>query len=659
NLNVRVLNGYEIANILYSITSLTHSVSFDKNTGDIKEIANYFTKLDTGTISRDKYAKMIKEIDPDQYKVYVATGFIHNELYFDRIIGANWDGTLIITLNFNDMQNTIKKKKGQSMTRLKHIKEMENNLKSGEKVYVGINIHLISKDIEEDTASSVFYSLGFTPIEKRYEKDIYILSALYVRDTDYTFIVEPDQVYKFLIYYYEKTSFPEVADIVGKNRLGSFISYSFFEENNNPHCFIFAPSGAGKSFSMQNMLCNILRISPEQLLTTPVRSDIRSKIRVRYFDKGFSAELLFKLMKERGYPASAFQSNVDSITVNPCDIMNEDSTELDYSVSVVNMCLQATEMLPLTGYEVSFYKKALKEVYKNDEYKSFLEKDIFTLRNIPAFRELYDELLEQNYSPSTKIGEIKDDRYSFLRVPLLQDVIRIMGYYAEDIAYSKQERQEIASGITKLRILADYENLKYPTKINLSKEHIVYIDYEFLSTSRFFTAILITILKRLTYADKFYKASDEYAYYIIDEAHNLLRNEYFNLALNILIREARKYRISMIFLTQNFEDIPPQVIFNADTIMFLSPQEDEKRRAYLTSYYNHIAKTTTLDKERDLDYIYFNSPPYTFTVQYAKGVFSLKLDVDKYKLKLFDSYARNITTDDGIVINKSLMLGEV
>ncbi|MEM4067872.1 MAG: hypothetical protein QXV17_13540, partial [Candidatus Micrarchaeaceae archaeon] len=348
NLNVRVLNGYEIANILYSITSLTHSVSFDKNTGDIKEIANYFTKLDTGTISRDKYAKMIKEIDPDQYKVYVATGFIHNELYFDRIIGANWDGTLIITLNFNDMQNTIKRKKGQSMTRLKHIKEMENNLKSGEKVYVGINIHLISKDIEEDTASSVFYSLGFTPIEKRYEKDIYILSALYVRDTDYTFIVEPDQVYRFLIYYYEKTSFPEVADIVGKNRLGSFISYSFFEENNNPHCFIFAPSGAGKSFSMQNMLCNILRISPEQLLTTPVRSDIRNKIRVRYFDKGFSAELLFKLMKERGYPASAFQSNVDSITVNPCDIMNEDSTELDYSVSVVNMCLQATEMLPLT-----------------------------------------------------------------------------------------------------------------------------------------------------------------------------------------------------------------------------------------------------------------------------------------------------------------------
>lgn len=649
--NVRWLKGYELANVLLSLILLTPITT-------VKD----FERKDVGMVFREsvpvreKFYRLVKEVDPWTYQVLLGGGHTGTVSNFERLFLLDWSGVIYVSLDFNDPSNILKRKAASSLKHFKTLKEMEKAVRDGTTQYVGVSACMVSKENIKEVGTDILYGLGFNAIPLQNSLYLYALSTpLLVKDPDFEFFLLPEVVKDYLIYSYAKSSFPQQAELAGKNRYGAFVSYSFFEENDNPHCMIFAPSGAGKSFAMQNMIANILRLDVSKVFNGETFG-IKPGVRVRYFDKGFSAEIFFRLLKERKVDVGIFSARPDDLTLNPCEVFSDEGEEYDFSLYVVNACLEAAGTTPLIDMEAIFYRNALREVVRNVSYRGMLSKQISYISQAPALGETYRKLKELGYSDMDYIHEIREPEFNHIKQPLLADVIRVLQTQSGSVSLTTREKEAVKSAIGKLSVLSGEPNLKYPTQIDLRSHRLIYLDFEHLSRSKYFVPIVLTIFKKLTHMDKFEKPPEERAYYVVDEAHNMLRNEYFRLALEVLIREARKYRINVTFLTQNFEEVPPTFIQNANTLMLISPQEEESRRMYLTSFYRHMGMEVT--GKSDLEHIYYETPARTFVVRYSRGVFSLMLDVDQVKRDVFDSYRREIVTPDGKLIVKSMKLAE-
>ncbi len=650
NQNAKKMTGLEIANAIVKLIHQNKSFQIDEN-GRLSENTDYFTSYDKFIF--DKFNKVIDEVDVEKYRVFIGTGFVgYPDL--NKVFKAKWEGVLWINLNFNDQTSFLKEKFEKATKNRKELEKMVENSRNKPDLYTGINTIFITKDgeIKEDAVVEIFSGLGFSFLEKKYLKDLFITGTpLIVRDFDYYFQVRPEVVRPYVFYTFEKSTIPKVSEVYGKNRYGSFVSFSSFEENNNPHVLVFAPSGSGKSFGIQNMISQILRVDTKKLFYKQQES-LRQDVRIRYFDKGFSAELFFKAMRENKLPVELFAAKIDQISYNVCEI--EDGSDYELSLQIINTALlELGYSEPIVEYQADKYIEALKEV-KNNPDKVALPKEKIGVLSEERFKQLnnvYRELIELGYSDDDYIEDIKEKRFDFLKQPLVHDVIRVLENRKADQTYTEKERRAMEDLVAKLRVIANQQPLSIPTQIPIRGSRITYFEYEFLAESRLFVPVMLAIFKRLIKEDKFNKPEHEKAYYIVDEAHNMFRNPYFDKALRILVREARRFRIATVFLTQEFQEIPREVITNTNTHMFISPQEAETMRMYISGFYQHLGEK--FDKESDLYFVYSQIPPRTFCIKYSTGVFSLLLDVDEYKLKLFDSYRKVLELPDGTVLRKS------
>lgn len=645
------MKGYEIGNLLLSSLLLRPEVSLDDRL--LKTYKNFmvFTQEDEGVPLREKSLAIVKEFSTQDVHVFVGSG-IAGEPDWERLLRLDFQGVLYITLDLNDQLLSIKRKKGVSQTHRRVWQEMEEDYRKGYRP-VGLYSFFITRESPE-LAADVMYATGFYSLEKVRTRPIFALGTINFRDESYTFLVDQELAGKYLLYSYEKTSLPENVEVYGKNRYGSFVVFSPFEENQNPHAVIFAPSGAGKSFGIQNYLSTLARIDVKSLYEGVFADNL--KVRVRHFDKGYSAELFYKLLKARGYDVAMFSASLDRISLNPVQVSSPTVEDVEFSVSVINACLEAVNLTPLSGYELPWFIYALKKVAGDPELQVFRHHRVSLLnsKEYEPLKEVYRKIRSMGFKDTDYIGELPRD-FDFLKVPLLDDLIRLLSSHAQSQRISSEEQDAIRKLVSKLNVLSQQPMLSCPTQVDIRADKVVYLDFEELSKSRFFVPIVLTILNLLVREDKYRKPEEERAYYIIDEAHNMLRNPHFNQALKILTREARKFRISMMYLTQFFEEIPPEVIFNADTIMFLSPQEEQKRRQYLNNFYAHVRSSSDerLTLASDLEYVYNAVPPYTFVVWYSQGVFSMNLDVDPVKLMVFDSYRKELITPDRVRLTKS------
>ncbi len=648
--NAKRMTGRQIANAIVKVIHQNQTYKIDEN-GMLYENMEYFTDYDR--FIYDKFNRIIDEVDTDNYSVYIGAGVLgYPDL--NKLFKSKWYGVVWINLNFNDQTNFIREKYDKATKNRIDLENMMNQSRNNSNLYSGINTVYIVKDVNvnEDLVVEIFSSLGFSFIEKKYMKDLFVVGTpILARDFDYYFQLRTEMIRPYLFYTFEKSKIPRVSEVFGKNRYGSFVSFSSFEENDNPHILVFAPSGAGKSFNMQNMLSQILRVDVKKLFTKSQES-IRDDVRIRYFDKGFSAELFFKLMKENRLPVELFSAKIDEISYNVCEI--DDETDYELSLQIINTALMELGYSePIVEYEADKFLEALREI-KRDPNKRALPKEKIGVLSEGRFKQLhnvYKELLSIGYDDDDYIENIKESRYDFLKQPLIHDVIRLLDNRKMDQSYTERERKSMENLISKLKVIANQQPLSIPTQIPIKGSKITYLEYEFLSESKLFVPIMLAIFKRLIKEDKFNKPENEKAYYIVDEAHNLFRNPYFDKALRILVREARKYRMSTVFLTQEFQEIPREVITNTHTHMFISPQEAELRKTYISGLYQHLGMQ--FDKDGDLFFVYSQIPARTFCIRYSSGVFSLLLDVDDYKLKLFDSYRKELELPDGTVIKKS------
>ncbi len=663
---LEIMSGADIVNALINLTRLENMVQFDEQRRVMVDKAKYLKLAKEDLVPVNAFIKMMSDINLNDYKVYAGIKFEGGAIDYERLLSSQFTGVLWITLDFETAMMNIKNKIVRSNEAGPIFKQLEREEKEGIYKKVVLSSVFITKDPSpEEYIVNMFGSIGFTPLKIHNYKDMYIRSTpLIYRDIDFSYLVDPRTAGQFMLISYEKNTTPEKVDIYGRNRRGSYVAYNIFEENPAPHAVVFAKTGSGKSFGLQNLITQMIGLDVKTLWegTGPVK--VNSNVRVRYIDKGFSAEGLFLLMKERGLDSSVFSSELDKFSFNICEV--EDELDLEFSLHVANACLVAIGNDELQGFERRFYLQALRYYMNKKEETYHANVPLAVIKNYKSLLPIYEEIRQLGISDKTYIKDIvaKYPKYSFLMQPVIGDLIKYLTNESGKLSYTSEEREAISKALTLLHSLAEFREISEPAQVDIKNSNLLYIDVEILSKSMFFVPLTLGILRRIIKADYYFKPPGVRAYYIIDEAHNFFvgsrsktlseeskgKKSHFEEALTVLIKEARKYGVSVWLSTQDFQDIPVTVISNSHTKMLIAPVDDADKKTFLTNLEEHLNSSI---REDDIGYVYNLQPARTFSVWYSKGAFSLILPVDDAKLQLFDSRLMELTTPDGKVIKKT------
>jgi len=633
------LSGIELANAIYRLHTLDDDVILDgkvlRRTAEIftenflkfPPVENLYKKLAQNAFSkRDLVAYVgasINDVDATDYT---------------NLLITDWEGVLWITMQFADFTRFLEGKKltASGPDEKRAWEEILRAYKT--KLYlVGIETVLVGeeKKLSVDLALSLMNAIGFVPKKKEAEKEKLLFETpLKWFDVDYEFVEDVRAARKLIPITLEKYTYAKDPLFAGINVYKTYTNFSPFEDCSAPHSMAIAPTGSGKSVFLCLQTKNALNVDTEKLvkLTAPPR--ISEDVRIRYFDKGYTSEVFFKLLEYRGVDVFRFSTNLKEIRINPCEIQDED-TDFDFSVHHVSTILRSMGLPPLEGGEIIVYKTALWEVYKNDKYKYVLNLQIKDLKEKAP--KIYERLKREGVDDHVIVKELVKEnpqRYWYLRQPILSDVFRFLKNEAE---YSSlfENKEDVRRTVEKIARIKNLPEFNFLSEIDVRNAKVVYVDLDPLEASQFFVPIVLGILKKLIYFDKYQKPTNEKAYYFFDEAHTLLKFEEFAQALETAVREVRKFKMSMNFATQNWKEIPPQVIANVCIRYFLTPKEntESKKKELINEYVRHLG----LQREdvKDLEDVYLKLGNYFIAVVSDRGLFSLKIPPAPIDLKLF------------------------
>ncbi|HEM55389.1 MAG TPA: ATP-binding protein [Thermodesulfobium narugense] len=669
----QIMSGAEIVDALIQLTRQENMLQFNETDRVIINRAKFLKLEDKDLVPVDAFAKMMKDVNMDEFTVYAGIRFDGGNVDYERLLSTKFTGVLWICLDFETALIDIRRKMTRSGNAGPVFKALEREEKEGIYKKIVLSTTFITKDKKpEEYIVNMFGSIGFTPLKMNTYKDLFLRSTpLLYRDTDFSYLIDTETAGKFMITSYEKTEIPARVDIYGSNRRGSYVAYNIFEENPAPHAVVFAKTGSGKSFGLQNLITQMLGLDVKALWYGDRQLRVNENLRVRYIDKGFSAEGMFLLMKERGLDSAVFSSELEKLSFNVCEV--DDELDLEFSLHVVNACLAALDYEELKGFERRFYLQALRYYMTRKHETHHANAFLSVIKNYRSLEKVYQEIRSLGFSDRDTIMDIvnKYPNYSFLIQPTLGDIVKYLTNESGKTSYTQDERDAITRAITALTALLEFKEISQPAQVDIKNSNLIYLDVEILSKSTFFVPLTLGILRKLLKTDYYFKPPGMVAYYIIDEAHNFFvgsknkvsvetssKKSHFEEALIVLIKEARKYGVSVWLSTQDFQDIPLTVINNAHTRMLIAPVEDADKKAFMINLEDHLG---TKISEDDIGYVYSLQPARTFSVWYSKGAFSLILPVDEAKLQLFDSRLMEFQTPDGKYIKKTparMRLGE-
>jgi len=598
------------------------------------------------------WSRVLYEYGNPEPEVYISAKYTAEPTNFEALLTKDWTGYFVFIFDFNDQSHLFKVRMSSLYKDKVEWKRLYDEYKR-DKEYTNMSILFFPETHPEDVLS-LFSSLSFLPIRvNRNPKDLALGQWLRKRDVDFQFLLKTDDVRNYILVSLTKNKIPTKVLLYGKNRFMDYVSYNPFEENINPHVVVVAPSGAGKSFFAQNYVSTYLNLNVEKLIKREVDETAEKEYRVRYFDKGFSAELFFKLLKLRGFDVEFFNPNLEEFVYNVCEF--EDELDLELNVMLVNSILSILNLGALTGDEHIFFINTLKEVKESEEMYYYANQKIKVLEQIIEKGELRAKALYKEIKEWAEKQGIDRDRlermtllelsehFPQVRHPTIHDVIRKL---------RTKKGESVESLIHKLETIMNIPLFSFYTQVKIEGSRIFYMDVENLETSRFFVPLMIVIIKRLFKYDKYKKDEKTYSKFIFDEAHLYFRVKEFADVLNTLIREARRFRIQIELLTQSIDDIPPKLLQTVGTKMFLLPADENERKAILSRLKEHLGVSDEEIKEV-VEVVWKKLGKYQLGVWSNEGVFTISMPVDDYKKQLFDSYRKSLELPTGEVIKKS------
>lgn len=685
----KIMEGHEIANALLKVHTLsTGAVLKEREIDDIlspfrkrrgfpqkllrsgKDFYETIASLTPEEKIYRQYAETLLEMNEDA-RVYGSASVAGEEINWEKLLSIPFEGSLWITAIFNPADVLLEKYLRSPIEEVrKAFKQYLEEYKKGLPLFLNHTVLISKYPLDSSQANEIFEAIGFKPWEiKKYREE-------YIENTPLMFIYENyiqpafvNRLTYFFPYGLKKFTTParEIEEkeyvfkppkIQGIDRFNTRVEYSNFdhlkEKVVNPHIAYVAPAGTGKSFSIQQFVSQVLELTPEKIekLWNGEKFDAssyRTDIKIRYFDKGYSALKFFDLLRVRGFDVSIFAINPEEVFFNPL------THGLDFSIGFTNLLLELMRDEPLTGSERKFFEKAYKIALKESD-KWFCRNTL--LKNLPAHLENLKRYVVENFGKQTlnlKVNELvyhtKNPEFD---APIYTDMLRVINDEKGKETYTRAEREIWESLLRKIRLISETPFNAW-TKIDLKNARLFYMDIEELAKWEFFPALMMGVLRILIETDKRDSSIDPTiaTYYVFDEVQNLLKTkdnkkiEGVANVLKLLLREARRFRISIMLATQDWYVFPVDILENLATkILVLGAEKDRER---LVSQIKSLPQVFG-EETGDIEKLALVAPFRYALCIYPNGVFTYKLPLTPIVHDIFSSYNRKLKTPDGIEI---------
>lgn len=428
------------------------------------------------------------------------------------------------------------------------------------------------------------------------------------------------------------------ADIYGVDLKGGFINFSFTAENNAPHSVILAETGSGKSFAKQKMLAQMLELDIKTGFCENLGLNSR-QYAIRNFDIGGSDFPTYNLIKSNpknnieriSEDFENFAFNIVNFEINP-ETEKPYEEDIAFAVDLISMYLEATGVKPLTANEVKVFKNIAFRIYSGD-----LEIENYRVNSLRLYnRETYIKLKESlGYAEATLLADIKEKEFDFLKKPKLLDFQKHASILAKNQQIENAEREAYFSLEGKLAGLKDSVFNKFDN-FSVGDTAYIYADFNTIKESTLFVPLFFAIFWKIFIKDrkrsikfKSQGKSSPKLIYAIEEASNYFRFQTFVTMFEKLALETRKYNVHLMFILQNLEDVPPAIMNNLPTRIFLTTPE--RKQDLLYKIKNSLNPTKEFIRAVEV------CEQYVMIVQYSKGVFNLRLEYTSDEVALFSS----------------------
>ncbi len=418
-------------------------------------------------------------------------------------------------------------------------------------------------------------SLGYIKAEgKKYE--ILYKSPFFYIPNEYSTYFYLEDIRKMFLISKERNKIKEKEDlqVYLSSRNKYLYTFSFKSEPTAPHTFIVGKTGSGKSVSTLKFLTNILgfyKLENENDL-----EKIKADIKVRYFDVGQTAYLLFKALQKvnKNIKIEISSPEVNKIYFNILeDIYRQEEEEeeenIEFAVSMIEFAYSLLTKNKIDAKVRATLKKVIKEM------KDILDKRVVLLKSIKYNESLYKKLKEKGYSDTDNIVKEKEILNNITLICLYKE-IKERSY---SVVLTEKEKKEYEEARKVLDIIIrNFPQISYFSSVNLKNVDYLYLELSKAKHYKIFPIFILYVLKKLMKEDL--KFTENYKIYVIEEAHTFFENKEIKESLNnifsYLTREARKYKVMLIFISQLLSDLNEVIVKNIPNFLILKAKENDE-----------------------------------------------------------------------------------
>lgn len=445
------------------------------------------------------------------------------------------------------------------------------------------------------------------------------------RDTQFDYLVPFQHLSNYIASVHKRD--PEAPDLYGFDKNGSYIAYSFTEENDAPHFMIIGSIGTGKSFQKQLMISQIINLDFNTMLASYENAEIRS------YDIGFSDELFVKqLATRKENNVVILSSEYSDFAYNICsiDFSNKETVEADltFQSDLISLILSAKNSKILTIDEEGVFRRTLVKIYEKNDFKDY------TIDNIDNLKLKY-RLIDEGYTVNTRLLDLSEE-YDFLKKPLLKDVINYCSIHSQNQQITEEERTNYKSLSLKLTSVNQLNIFSKFDEDDIREVKFLSMDLNNFKESDLFVPIFTCIFQKRYLRDRERaincRRSQKKApkvFYFVEECKNYFRNDYFLPMFEKIALEARKYNVHLGLLGQNPSHIPGEIAKNIDTKIFLL-KKDKKSEVIKDIKERYLPNDLVVEQLQKTD-------RFEMCVWYQKGAFNMKFEVTKQMFELFNT----------------------
>lgn len=625
-------------------------------------------------------------IDQQKTTLYQAVGtngfFAPDKPDMIRMMTADWKGYLSFSLELNT--NKVKWEIEQRKTYTTRM-ELDTEVRDGHKMMLDVfnkrpyDFLLMNCVLVTDNprvVQDISESLNLNFIEKKlFAKDILYKTMIKERDTGYDFVISTKDVKKFITRMHRKDNLSVVrpAEICGRDVTGNYTQFSFYESA-VPHTAVIAKSRSGKTVFVLGLIAEAMRAkivrnkyymkdNHDVLENSPVCiesvSRLGTEIGVVQFDIGYSGlKWVTQLKKHLPDRVNMYSDNLNRLRFGLTDVgtyedhgkIYIDKMDALFLVKTISSLLEISGQAPLNIHESGAIIDTLAELFAEKSYKGLT---FAHLKEIGGYEELLGELegVLGELDPFSTTTEVDlPERYKFCQVPLLSDIIRVLKIRSKAQRIEQEEREVFSSAALKLKPISEDPFFGYYSHANIPMADYFYMELESLKKlgDMLFIPIYLMVFQQQYRKDvanaqqaKYHSEAAVEKIYILEEAHNLFKIPSIASFFGEVVREAARYGIVFVFITQNAEDIPKEILLNlGNRILMPAPGVDrENQLAQLSYFWQTDDENTKQSNDENMNFFKRYAKQFSAVIKNANGVFMIEQYFTKEQIWLFNSDA--------------------